>query len=148
MNEHDEDREEKCARVILQNILINPKIGKHIVNNKSLWRTLFKSKERKIFDILYRLCNSFDGKPFLLKYQTTSRRVATCKAKSFGISFAVFASLSKPNFLPNKLKYFLRRITQICINWKKKTVLDDGIFNFLKRNLETETVCIDRKSVV
>ena len=137
MNEHDEDRQEKCAQVILQNILINPKICKHIVNNKSLWRTLFKSKERKIFDILYRLCNSLDGKPFLLKYQTTSR--PTCKAKS--TSFAVFASLSKPNFLPNKVKYFLRRITQICIYWKTKTVHDDGIFNFLKRKLETETIC-------
>ena len=123
-------RQEACSKVILRRLLLNPHMHKYFMNNKILSKALDKSNGKKSFEILYKLCNSLDGKPFVLKCNLSMR------SANNQVSFAVYAAMTKATFLPNKLKYFMRKIHHICMN--RNPTGNDGLFNFMKAKLRQQ----------
>ena len=120
-------REEACSKVIMRRLLTNPRVEKYFVNNKILWKALNKSNGKKSFEIIYKLCNSLDGKPFVLKWNLSTR------SANNQVSFAVYAAMTKATFLSNKLKFFMRKIHHICMN--RDPTGNDGLLNFMKAKL-------------
>ena len=100
--------------------------------NKMLWKSLSKLKGKKLSDILYKLCNSLDGKPFILRSNMSSRVPIT------NASFAMYVAMNKTSFLSNKLKYFIRKIRTICMN--RKTRVNDGMFKYMKSVLDASKI--------